>query len=346
MISKTKQPSLKDIAEAAGVSVMTVSRALNGTGPVADEMRQRVAETARRVGYIPNSSAKAMKTGRFETITLLTTPTNYSPLASRLLLGLINELDRHGYQLLLSQMDFDAQGADAELPLALRELKTDALLVGHVAAFPPNMLEILGHAWLPVAWLNSQQEKNCVYPDDRGGARAGTEYLIQLGHRRISYIDVSNRFDEPRTKVHVSAYERWDGYCEAMRAAGLSPRRIECGKHRPLIERYEVCRKALGRDDRPTAVVGYGESDIHMLLESAGELGLRVPQDVSVICVSNGGYAWHGLKGAWLCLPEHEMGVEAARLCLHRIERPGVDVDPVIVPMGIREGETCAAPII
>ena len=191
---------------------------------------------------------------------------------------------------------------------------------------------------IPSVWINSKQAWNCVRPDDFGAGRELTERLFALGHRRIAYADYSQGKHSPT--IHYSAQDRYDGYADAMRRAGLQPERL-CPWDEPSPpERRAYTRAWLQRADRPTAVVCYGGEAVLISL-AALQLGLRIPADLSVAemgleTLYDSGF----LRMAGMQLPVRAVGERAARMLMTKIDRPARRLPTEVVPLDFVEGET------
>ena len=149
-----------------------------------------------------------------------------------------------------------------------------------------------------------------VEADNVGGARAATQHLIDLGHRRIAH--VRGRSDL------VSAQLREQGYREALLAAGIpfDPELVRVGGYR-AVETTDAARELLTRPERPTAVFAANDLSAIRVIEIARELGLRVPEDLSVVGFDNVPEASNAVPAlTTVAQPLHQMGAEAVRLLL------------------------------
>jgi len=186
---------------------------------------------------------------------------------------------------------------------------------------------------VPSVWLNDKRTADCVYCDDRAGMRNAAERLMQLGHRRIVYVDYS-------VSAHYSSEDRCAGYLEAMRAAGLASRVIR--QRMPRLERVAFTRDWLSGPQRPTAVLAYSDSSAYPVLHCAvAVLGLRVPQDLSLVTVDNQVDDRMGLVIATVMEPQYAMGEAVARMILARMDKPGQRQAPQSFVPTFEPGQTC-----
>ena len=149
-----------------------------------------------------------------------------------------------------------------------------------------------------------------IESDNVAGSRVATEHLIRLGHRRIAHV-------RGRTDL-VSARQREQGYREALEAAGLpfDPDLVRVGGYRAL-ETTDAARELLTRPDRPTAVFAANDLSAIRVLEIAAELGLRVPEELSVVGYDNVPEAASAVPPLTsIAQPMHQMGAEAVRILL------------------------------
>ncbi|MDQ3814206.1 MAG: LacI family transcriptional regulator [Armatimonadota bacterium] len=341
-----KRVTLHDVARQVGVHPMTVSHALKGTGRIAAETQQRVRDAARELGYRPNLSARAVRTGRFNCAALIQ-PLHGIYLPPGLLLGLSQELHRHDMHLVVSEAPQAELGEAEFLPRVVRELAADGLLVNVLGDVPASFEAALRELNTPAVWVNTNRPFDCVHPDDQGGARRVTEHLLKLGHRRIGYVQPARRDGE---EPHYSIHARRAGYEEAMRAARLKPAVFELPPqptYRQEIltdRREEVATELLATPQRPTAIVAY-ELEVAMpLYHAALGLGLRVPGDLS-LAMFHGDLNRHiGVPMTTAHTHMWQVGGEAVQMLMEKIEHPGAPLPSRAVPIDLFEGSTCGPP--
>jgi LacI family transcriptional regulator len=271
-----------DIVEATGLSQPAVSQILNGKGRFRPETRDRVVAAAKRLGWRPNASARAMAAGRFNAVALVLSDRVTTSMMPN---GLIEHLDdaaiRQGNHLIIARLP-DERLTDAEqAPKLLSHMMVDGMLVNYNADIPPGFRDIVVGTGLPAVWINSQQPEDSVYTDERAGAAEATGRLLAAGHRRIAFVDY-NRGPGDILR-HYSFAERRAGYREAMQAAGLAPRLIAAdgGVYPP--HRLPFTRAWMQAPDRPTAVLCYNHESIETIHVTATALGLELPRDLSLV---------------------------------------------------------------
>jgi len=336
--------TVRDIAEASGVSVPAVYQALNETGRLRPETRKRILAATRKLGYRPNASARSMATGRFGCAALLlSTEAGRSTLHVDTLLGIHDELRKSEMNLLVSRLPDTELTGEGLIPRILREWMADGLLVNYTNHIPQEMIDAIHEHAIPTVWLNTKRELNCVRPDDAGAAQAATQRLLALGHRRVAYVDFTWGHEDI-AEAHYSIVDRQAGYKQAMRAAGLPPRVVRPEYRISASARLDAAREFLQKDERPTAVVTYSPGISAPLMKACEQIGLRVPGDLSVVDFGDHvvRYAMQPLET--MIVPYAAMGREAARMLLERIETPGKALPARTVCFEFKEGRSVAPP--
>ena len=306
--------TMKDVAERARVSVSTVSHVLNGTRKVAGETQEAVLAAVEELSYQPNLLAKSLKTRRTFTIGLLVSDIQNSFFTS-VVRGIEDVALSRGYHLFLCNTDEDAARED-EYVRELAKKRVDGLLVASSAP-RHNHAGRLRAENLPFVFVDRKVEgvdADVVSVDNREGMRLISEHLAGLGHERIGMI--SGPLDK------ASGYERYLGLQGALADLGvtLEDSLVRFGDFRTSSGR-EGTRELLGLPSPPTALVTANNQMTLGALMAVKEMGLRIPHDVSVIGFDDP--EWAPLTApplTTLAQPTYEMGVEAAKLLLDRIE--------------------------
>jgi LacI family transcriptional regulator len=271
-------PKIVDVAARAGVGVATVSRVLNGHPNVSPATRERVLEAIRDLDYRPSSVARNLSLQQTLVVGVVV-PFFTSPSAVERVRGVVEALEGSAYDLAL----FDVESSDRRrraFEMLGSTSRVDGLLV--VSLIPPKEeLARLLAARIPCVIVDAPHPTlpNVVVDDVFGGELA-TRHLIDLGHRRIAMIG-----DKPPDPFRFhSSRDRTVGYERALAAFGLEPQRayVRLGTQTRGVAR-SVADELLRMADPPTAI--FAASDLQALgvLESARGLGLRVPEDLSVV---------------------------------------------------------------
>ena len=343
-------PTMQEIAEKASVSTMTVSRALRGTGALRPETQLRVLAAAESLGYRANAAARAMATGRFNAVALLLdSEFGRDHLPPNLLYGVQAALERQQMQLTLAHMTDDQLTSDERVPMILKQIMADGLLINYKMGVPPKLTELITRHRIPSIWIESNRTTDCVCFDHIEGARRATEYLLAMGHRRVAFVD--NHHDTPATdepgRHHFSLADRRTGYRQAMSEAGFEPWLIHMGDRTPAAsDRVAWSRTWLSKpaSQRPTAVLTYVPATGLPVLWAALSLGLRVPEDLSLMTFG-GRHEANGLPLTRMYLPEYEIGLAAVEMLLQKIERPRRPIPTRRLSISLEPGQTCAPPL-
>ena len=267
-----KKLSITDVARAAGVSTTTVSRVLNNVSTVNDANRQRVLATMKRLRYHPNPSAQRLAAGRNNTIGIVLprfTDMFHSFYVSELIKGVGSTTERLKLDLLLHVTD-----GRAFLNLATVEGLLFADIDGN-----EDQLNLVMEQDIPCVIMNhyiAELPVSCVAIDNRTATKSVIDYLAKLGHREIATIT-----GHLRTPVGI---ERLDGYLQAMKAKTfeVKPHFIEHGDYTAGSAR-PAARRLLTHTDRPTAIFAASDEMAVATIEVALELGIRVPEELSVV---------------------------------------------------------------
>ncbi len=338
--------TLRDIADHVGLSKQAVSQALNETGRLRPETRDRVRMAARQLGYRRNAAARATTIGRHGCLAMLvSTSSMRSTISDGLIDGIQLVTQEQQLNLMLVRLPDEKLSDATVLPRALEESASDGFLVDYTHGIPRRMIDLIRRHDIPAVWINSKQTSDCVRPDDLEAAREATQHLLSLGHRRIAYADWGHgpEFPEP----HYSVADRREGYALAMQAAGLTPRLMVADEGHSIRPpaRIPFARDMLSAADRPSAVLCYGPAEAEPLMHAALCMGLTVPGDLSVACFADAPIKWFGPHLTVWRPPASEVGRQATLMLLKKIRQPDKTWPVLKLPFAFYpEGATCAPP--
>lgn len=267
--------TIKDVAREARVSVATVSRVINDSGPVSAETRRRILEVAARLRYVPHGAARSLITSKTSTIGVLL-PDLYGEFFSEVIRGMDQAAQRGGYHLLVS----GSHDAKDEIEAALRAMRgrVDGLIAMSPHLDAPALVANVP-APLPVVLLNCAVRGNgydALTIENQHGAYDMARHLLDLGHQRIAMIcGAAGNYD---------AAERLEGYRKALREAGIEPRpEWELPGDFTEAAGFGAIATLLALAERPTAVFAANDAMAIGALSALHETGVRVPEDMAVV---------------------------------------------------------------
>lgn len=270
--------SLKDIAKLAGVSVATVSNVVNGYRPVGEATRQRVQEAIDGLGYIPNLSARHLRSGRTGIIALAIPELN-NPYFAELADAAIREASQHGYTVLLDYTDGDRE-KELLVSQGFRAQVIDGLILSPVQL---SRADVLSRTSRTPMVLVGERVYDVPYDhiaiDNVAASIAAMRHLLDLGRRRIAFIGA-------QADVHKQpAHLRLLGYREALTKARLryNPKLVVTTDQFGRVDGAAGMRHLMALPQPPDAIFAYNDLIAIGALRAAAELGIRVPEDVAVV---------------------------------------------------------------
>ncbi|MGZ9810243.1 LacI family DNA-binding transcriptional regulator [Pseudoroseicyclus sp. H15] len=271
---RTKQPTIIDIARAAGVSKSTVARALSGSPDIGTKSRERVTEAARRLGYERNHLAQSLRSGRTGMLGLVI-PDIANPFWAEVARGAQDAASANGASLLIFSSDWDA-GREASHLRALRQARVDGAIVNPVA----DTVDDFGRAGLPVVLIGSSAERfpelSSVGSDIAQGVALGLSHLVSLGHHRPALLA-----GKPHRLARVRFMRVVHDYCVAH---DIDPATLPVEDGGYTVESgHAAMLRLLQRETAPSCV--FAANDLMALgaLLAVREAGLRCPDDISIL---------------------------------------------------------------
>ena len=311
---------IREVAKAAGVSVTTVSHALNDATSfrVKAETQQHVRDVAKDLGYAPNRLASGLRNQRSQILGLVSDEITTTPFAGAMIRGAQDAAYDRGYVVMVVNSGLDSELEAREIRM-LQQHQVDGVVYArlyHQGVQLPGEL-----AGLPTVLLDAvtaDRSVSSVVPDEVGAAETAVEALITAGHTRIGMIN--NVDDIPAT------HGRLTGFRNALARHGLEhdPRHLFVGVPDTAGGR-EAALALLSQQDRPTALFCFSDRVAMGAYQAAASLSLRIPEDVSIVGIDNleliSDALWPGLTT--VALPHYDMGRWAVNRILDDIESPG-----------------------
>lgn len=268
--------TIKDVAREAGVNVSTVSRALSGGYGVHEATREKVIRVAARLSYRPNSMAKGLVTGQSSTIGLLISDIR-NPFFAELARGAEDAAQKAGFQVFLCNSDLDPN-KQMRYFQALRARRVDGIIMNSILNLGAAEQQELAEAEIPVVLLNRPESQTCfstVSVDNFQGGYLAGQHLCALGHRFIGHIT------GPRSHGNLS--QRWKGFLKACEAhEGQIEPTILYGEQ-SFDGGSDLTKKLFDRHPSVTAIFAGNDIMAFGALCALTEMGLKVPDDVSLI---------------------------------------------------------------
>ncbi|MDH7639564.1 LacI family DNA-binding transcriptional regulator [Sphingomonas oryzagri] len=273
----TRHSTITDVADAAGVSIKTVSRVFNDEPNVRPLTRDRVLKAAADLDYHPNVAARSLAGRRSFLIGLAyeNPSPNYVVDLQR---GALERLHGERYRLLVLPFD-DASAASGKMQAIARASGLDGMVLAPPLCDDPATvaeLEACGLPYARIAPTSGGSHAPDVAMDDREAARAVVDHLVGLGHTRIGVV----RGDPS----HASAGARLEGYHAGLAAHGLAADpALEVQGAYTFVSGYEAGRALLALPDRPTAIFASNDDMAAGVINAAYEAGVSVPDQLSVV---------------------------------------------------------------
>ena len=319
-----RRPTLDDVARAAGVHKSTASRALNPQtrNQVKFETARRIAVAARRLGYVPNTLARGLRTSRSTAVGVLV-PDLTNPLFPPIVRGIQDRLDAHGYTALLVNTDNDEDRERAQFA-ELASRRVEGFIVATARRHHPLLAEAAerGTALVTVNRTVELPGTPAVVGDDADGIAQAMAHLRLLGHTRIAHL--AGPQSASTGEVRLRAFRQ-----ETVAARGAV---VECAAYTEQAGRA-AARQLLDAHPGTTAVLAGNDLIALGVLAELAARGRCCPQDLSVVGFNDMPFAdrFHPALTT-VRVPHHEMGVQAAQLLVELLTQPQRIPRTVVLP--------------
>ncbi len=339
-VPATARVTVHDVARAAGVSIGTVSRVVNGAPTVKPAARERVLRAIAELGWSPSLAAQAMRGAASRMVGFIFSDIR-NPLYPAMIKGAEDVLTQHGYLLMVGSSDGLPEREIALIDLFARR-KADGLLLTVEEESHAGMKQALAASRIPTVLLERELTPPvpAVGADHYTGTRQAVEYLLGLGHQRIALISGG--------RTNRVGRDRLRGVVDAHRAA-----------HVPLDEQllrldsfsseyaFRQTQLLLGMAAPPTALIAAGMHLLSGVLSAVRMKGVRIPQDLSLVASNDSPLAQLATPPVTVIRYDaYALGREAALLLLQSLQSPDTPLPTVRVevPTELLIRESCAAP--
>ncbi len=306
-------PTIRDVANRAGVATMTVSRVINNSGYVSDATRTKVEAAVAELGYVPNMLGPSLRFNQTNTLALILTDIT-NPFWTTVARGAEDAAHLQGYSVIFCNTDESPEKQEQYLTMLLKR-RIDGILLAPACSSPDavQLIQKQGIAVVVVDRSVPVADVDMIRGDSGGGAHMLTQHLLDLGHTRIMMLtgprDVS------------TSYERVTGFQQALQEAGLAPERdhVIWGEY-TLESGRKMTKQVLASDPRPTAIFAANNFIAIGALRAMRDAGLQVPEDISLVSFDDLPEALSAEPFFTnVAQPTYDMGFQAAQLLIARM---------------------------
>ena len=336
--------TIKDVAAAAGVSPSTVSRTCKDSPSISRETKERVRRVMAQLGYQPNLETEPVEAFS-KTIGIILPSSQRDVYENAFHLEIIRGIGQFCNQRQYVNTVITGQD-DAEVLDTIQSMVANAQVDGFILLYSKKDCPVAAYlrreGLLHVIVGKAAQSANQTIYIDNDNVLAGeeaTDYLYEMGHRRIAYFGVSNAM--------IFSAERKRGCQMSLLKHGITLREEDCVEIDALNDADESSlRTLLTAPDHPTAVLVSDDILAVVLEQLCGKLGLRIPQDLSIVSFNNSLFA--RLTSPQLTsidINSCQLGIEAAAQMISHIENPELPATKILVPHQLIERDSCARPV-
>ncbi|MBY6017621.1 LacI family DNA-binding transcriptional regulator [Halomonas denitrificans] len=322
--------TIKDVAAKAGVSIKTVSRVINNEPSVKAPTFEKVQAAIDELNYQPNAAARNLASTKSYAIGFIyDNPNAYYVIDMQN--GILDACRSQGYELLIHPCDAHAENICQQLAAMVKRSRIAGLVLTPPFSESPaivNTLEQLDVAFVRIVSGSGEgdADPNCLYIDDRQGAYAITEHLIELGHQRIGFLCGDSE--------HHSSYERLKGFKQALtdRELKVEPQLILEGRY-AFESGVENAQRLLAQDKPPSALFACNDEIAAGALFAARLAGVSIPEQLSIVGFENSPFS----RQTWPKLttvdqPIVTIAQQATEQLIHQIRRNGQGEAQTFVP--------------
>lgn len=305
--------SIVDVAKAAGVSNKTVSRVVNREPNVKPATKTKVEKVIAELGYVPNLAARSVRSSRSSTLGIITDFISTTPYSGDIVRGTQEWAEENGFTVLLANTNGDSV-KERQIWHTFQAHRIEGVL--YASMYHREISPQTGGVTIPTVLVNCHPESSNGYasiePDDYQGSHDLTRHVLDCGHRKIGYLRLN--------PLLLGAELRFSAFRETVRDAGLTDADLDIrlGMEGPIGSEtnrvFEEAREILSGPDRPTALIcGNDEVALQVYLAALG-LGLRIPEDISIVGFDDFQTVSLGLKPelTTAALPYYDLGYRGA----------------------------------
>ena len=325
--------SMKDIAQRCGVSVATVSKALNGQPDIGEETRTRISAVAEEMGYMTNSAARALKTNRTYNLGVLFVDERRSGLGHEYFSSMLEsfkvEAENHGYD--ITFINHNVGGRTTSYLQHCLYRGVDGVVIACVDFTDPRVRELVDSS-IPLVTIDHVfNNRLAVVSDNVNGVEALVRYVHGKGHRKIAFLHGE------RTTVTRNRLTGFYRACEELGIEVPEDYIRECVYHDPDRCARET-RALMALPDRPTCIIFPDDFSYIGGMNALKEMGIRIPEDISAVGY-DGIHLARVMNLTTYSQNTQALGRIAAEKLISLIERPKTTlIDRILVPGSLLEG--------
>ena len=347
-----KRPTIKDVAEQAGLSLSTVSLAINDSGYVREETKAKVLKAVEELGYHPSRAARGLASKTSGNIGFILTDDHFSqaePFYTKIFLGTEFEARNHNYYILLTTVGRQFKESGPK-PRFLLERNVDGVIIaGRINERLVEYIEGLGLPIVLVDYEFPRKRVSTVLIDNRKGAHLATQHLIDLGHRDIGFIGGDLN--------HPSIKERFSSFKIKVEESGLSldERFLVTDEEDTRVDNgYSAAERMLRATRKPSAIFAANDAMAIGCIQYAKQRGMKIPDDLAIIGFDDIEMGSHvDPRLSTVRVFKEELGVHAVRRLVDVVKNRTQAVVTTYVPVelvvrestgGSREGDPLTQP--
>lgn len=313
------------IAQKAGTSKSTVSRVINGSGPVKESTRKKVLETMEALGYRPNIFAQGMKTNQSRTIAVLI-PEYTNPFFPALLAAIELVLRPQDYVTMVCSGGTDEHSELASIRFALSRRVDGIIFHSYDRHNKTVKLLLETNKQIPVVLMDPMMKNpkiSSVFVDGFKGTVEALQHLVRVGRRRIAYIK----------GTHDVVSDRFQGYRQALDNAGLKmPETYVYEGDFTMESGVRAAQYFLGLDQIPDAIVSGTDNMAFGVINGLLKAGIRIPEQICVVGFDNLEMSSMFVPSlSSIAVPIPEIGQKAAQILLHQIAHPNTSPSHIVL---------------
>ncbi|MBU2494484.1 MAG: LacI family transcriptional regulator [Bacteroidetes bacterium] len=325
-------PTIKDVAQKAGVSIATVSLVINNHKRISSDTKKKVQKAIKDLNYYPSRSARDLVSKKTGNIGFILTDDHFlrtEPFYTRIFLGTEFEARDGEYYILLTTIKSDYSEKDP-LPRFILDRSVDGVIVA--GKIPEVLIDKLAKYNLPLIFVDYTSAKEnfpVVLIDNIQGGITATNHLISYGHKNIAFIggDIN----------HPSINERLIGYKKALENAGINPNKKFISTTSPYPDRqngYNSAKKIFSTQKDVTAVFACNDAMAIGVMHYLKDSGFSIPNDISII-------GFDDVESDLMLdpplttirVPKIELGAEALRLMINTLKYKNSNAKKILVPV-------------